>query len=361
MIKVGVIGCGHWGPNHIRTFNSLPDSRVEVVADLDDERLRYVHAMYPELRCERDYRRIVDDPSVDAVVIATPVSTHYELVREALLAGKHVLCEKPLCDNLKQSQELVELAEAKGCCLMVGYVFLFNPGIVKLKELIDAGELGTPQYLSATRTNLGIFQEDINVAYDLASHDISIFNWLLGDEPEVVTATGASFVRSGIEDVVFMSMKYPGNVLANIHVSWLDPKKVREITAVGSRQMVTWDDLNTTSPIAIYDKGVSAIQDYGDFGEFLRLSMWERDIRLPKVPFDEPLKLQALGFLRALQSGQAERSDGVFGVKVARTLDAVKASLQRGGCPIEVRHQEHASSPNGFIAGNPLSEMVERI
>ncbi len=279
MIKLAVIGCGHWGPNHIRVFNSLPYSRVGAVVDLDGERLGSVREAYPEIRCERDYRKVLEDPTFDAVVVATPVSTHYEIVRKSILAGKHVLCEKPLCEDSEQAQELVGLALEESCVLMVAHVFLFNPGIMKLKELVDTGELGELQYLSASRTNLGAFCSDINVAYDLATHDISIFNYLLGSEPEVVSATGASFVRSNIEDVAFVSMRYPGNVLTNLHASWLDPKKVRQITVVGRRQMATWDDLQPTSPIAIYDKGAMTVRDYGDYGEYLRLSTWEGDIR----------------------------------------------------------------------------------
>jgi len=309
---------------------------VDAVADLDEKRLEYVSQMFPGLRCEHDYRRIIGDPDIDAVVVATPISTHYEVVRASILAGKHVLCEKPLCKNSKQGEDLVELARVNERLLMVGHVFLFNPGIVKLKELIDAGELGNVRYLSASRTNLGPIRSDVNAAYDLCSHDISIFSWLLNSEPEVVSAMGASFVQSGTEDVVFVSMKYPGNVLANIHASWLDPKKVRQITVVGSQQMMTWDDLQTTSPIAIYDKGASADQDYGDFGEFLRLSMWDRDIRLPKVPTDEPLKVQATEFLKSLQERRVEHSDGKHALQVVRTLEAIAISLQQSGRPVRV-------------------------
>jgi len=221
--------------------------------------------------------------------------------------------------------------------LMVGHVFLFNAGILKLKELIDTGELGTIRYLSASHTNLGPIRSDVDVTYDLCSHDISIFNWLLGSEPEVVSATGASFVQPGVEDVVFVSMKYPGNVLVSINASWLDPKKVRQITVVGSRQMATWDDLQLTTPIAIYDKGANTAQDYEDYGEFLRLSMWDRDVRLPKVEFVEPLKAQATEFLRSLQDGHNDRSDGMFGLRVVKVLEAIADSVQQGGSPVRVR------------------------
>jgi len=350
LIELAVIGCGHWGPNHIRVFNSLPDSRLGATVDIDAKRLRSVREMYPELRYERDYRRILEDPSLDAVVVATPVSSHYKIVRESILAGKHVLCEKPLCENSKQAEELGSLALAKGRILMVGHVFLFNPGIMKLKELVDIGELGELQYLSASRANLGAFCNDINVAYDLATHDISIFNWLLAGEPEVVSATGASFVRSDIEDVAFISMKYPGNVLANIHVSWLDPKKVRQITVVGRRQMATWDDLQPTSPIAIYDKGAMTVRDYGDYGEYLRLSTWEGDIRLPRVRPDEPLKLQAVQFLEWLrdghvQNGHAGHCGSEFTLGIIRVLEAVDASMKKGGTPVAVGRKEGPRSP----------------
>ena len=336
VIKLAVIGCGHWGPNHIRNFNALPQSRVDTVADLDEGRLEYVRKLYPGLRCVRDYRSVVKVPDIDAVVVATPVNTHYEVVRESILAGKHVLCGKPLCKSSKQGEELVELARANGCLLMVGHVFLFNAGIAKLKELVDAGELGMLRYLSASRTNLGPIRSDVDAAYDLCSHDISIFNWLLGSEPEVVSATGASFVQPGVEDVVFVSMRYPGNVLASIHASWLDPKKVRQITVVGSRQMATWDDLQLTTPIAIYDKGANTVQDYEDYGEFLRLSMWDRDIRLPKVDFVEPLKAQAIDFICSLEDGHTGLSDGMFGLKVVKVLEAIDSSMQQGGSPAPV-------------------------
>jgi len=350
MIKLAVIGCGNWGPNHVRVFGSLPDSRVEAVVDLDENRLRSVREAHPEIRCERDYRRVLDDASFDAVVVATPVSSHYKMVRDSLLAGKHVLCEKPLCENSEQAQELVDLALARGRILMVGHVFLFNPGIMKLKELVDTGELGELQYLSASRANLGAFCSDVNVAYDLAAHDISIFNWLLGSEPEVVSATGASFVRSNIEDVAFVSMRYPENVLTNIHVSWLDPKKVRQITVVGRRQMATWDDLQPTSPIAIYDKGAMTVRDYGDYGEYLRLSTWEGDIRLPRVRPDEPLKLQAAQFLEWLrdghiQNGHAGHCGTEFTLGIIRVLEAVDASIKKGGTPVAVGRKEGTHSP----------------
>jgi predicted dehydrogenase len=342
VINVAVIGCGHWGPNHVRVFSSLPHSRVGAVVDTDEIRFRTVRQAYPGIRCERDYKEVLEDPAFQAVVVATPVSTHYEIVRESILAGKHVLCEKPLCIDSAQAEEVIRLARTKKRTLMVGHVYLFSPGIVKLKELIDTGELGKLQYLAASRTNLGPIRSDVNAVYDLASHDISVFNWLLGSEPEVVSAMGASFVQSGVEDVAFVSMRYPENVLANIHVSWLDPKKVRQITVVGRRQMATWDDLQPTSPIAIYDKGAVTVQDYGDYGEFLRLSMWDGDIRLPKVRPDEPLKLQAMQFLEWLRNGDSRNPESDLDLGIIRVLEAVDVSIKQAGCPVEVGPKDGA-------------------
>ncbi len=334
--RFALIGCGHWGPNHLRNFTSLPGSSVGVVVDLNPERFDAIRRSHPGIRCEQDYWAALNDPTVDAVVVATPMSTHYQLVRDAILAGKHVLCEKPLCETAKEGEELVELAEAHDRLLMVGHVFLFNPGIERLQELVHGGELGRLYYLAAFRTNLGPIRHDANAAYDLAGHDISIFNWLLGTPPETASATGAAFLQPGVEDVVFISLRYPGNVLAGIQASWLDPKKVRQITAVGSRRMATWDDLQLNSPMAIYDKGASAVPEYGDFGEFLRLSTWEGDVRLPKVRSEEPLKAQARQFLDYLERGRVERSDGAFALGVVKTLEAVAASIRSGGSTKEV-------------------------
>jgi predicted dehydrogenase len=290
-----------------------------------------VRQTFSWVRCEQDPAAALEDPAIDAVVVATPMRTHYRLVRDALLAGKHVLCEKPLCETAKEGEELVELATAGNRVLMVGHVFLFNPAIEKLKELVDSEELGRLYYLSAFRTNLGPIRSDANAAYDLAAHDISIFNWLLDAEPVEVSATGASFLQPDVEDVVFISLRYPDGVLASIQASWLDPKKVRQITVVGSKRMATWDDLQLTAPVAIFDKGAMAQPESGDFGEFLRLSMWDGDIRLPKIRADEPVKLEAMSFLDAIKRGVVDRSDGSFALGVVRTLEAIAASIRSGG------------------------------
>jgi len=336
LIRLAVIGCGRWGPNHLRTFQSLPGSSVAMVVDPDTERLESIRQTNPDLRCERDHWAAFDDPTIDAVVVATPMSTHYQLVRDAMLSGKHVLCEKPLCETAKEGEELLELAEANRRLLMVGHVFLFNAGVERLRELVHGGELGRLYYLAAARTNLGPIRPDANAAYDLATHDIAIFNWIIGAQPEAASATGAAFLQPEVEDVVFISLRYPGNVAASIQASWLDPKKVRQITVVGSERMATWDDLQLNTPMAIFDKGAKVVTDYGDFGEFLRLSTWEGDVRLPKIGSEEPLKAQARQFLEFLDRGRVERSDGAFALGVVKTLEAVAASIRSGGSTREV-------------------------
>jgi predicted dehydrogenase len=335
-LRIAVLGCGRWGPNHVRNFGRVSGCRVAGVADTDADRLAQISEIFPNLRAEQDYRRLLDDPLIDAVVVATPTSTHHKVVREALIAGKHVLCEKPLCQTKEQAQELVSLARERQLFLTVGHVFLYNAGIEAIKRLVDSGELGKLYYLSSVRTNLGPIRNDVNAAYDLAAHDISIFNWILGSNPILVSATGGSFLRPGIEDAVFVTLKYPGNVIASIHASWLNPKKVRDLTVVGSRKMVTWDDLELTTPVAIYDRGANATQEANGYGEFLKVSMWSGDVRLPKVDLEEPLQAQAREFLGAIRGTCTHRSEGVFGLGVVSTLEAIAASLRMNGNPVSL-------------------------
>ncbi len=335
-IGIAVIGCGHWGPNHVRVFRSLPEAQVLYAVDVDSARLERAQTLFPGLRTESDLRVVLDDPAVDAIVVATPTQTHYEIVKASLNAGKHVLCEKPLCATANEARELVRTASEAGRVLMVGHVFLFNSGILKVKELVDSGEVGELQYISAMRTNLGPIRGDVNAAYDLATHDISIFNFLLGTKPELVSATGASFLQPGVEDVVFISLRYRNGTLANIRASWLDPKKVRQMTVVGTKKMVTWDDLALTSPVAVYDKGANAVQEYADYGEFLRVTMWDGDVLLPKVQMQEPLKNQNQYFLESLRSGSLERSGPQFSLEVVEVLEAINESLKNDGAPVRI-------------------------
>jgi predicted dehydrogenase len=340
-VRTAVIGCGRWGPNHIRVLSSLKGCQVTTVADVDEGRVARVRERFPHVKGVTDYRHALDDHGIDAVVVATPTGSHHAIIRDAIAAGKHVLCEKPLCPTVVEGQELVTLAQQHQRVLMVGHVFLFNPGILKMKELVDAGELGSVYYLSANRVNLGPVRSDVNAAHDLASHDISIFNWMLGSMPDTVSATGASYLQPGIEDVTMITLKYPWGVMAHVQASWLDPKKVRQITVVGDQRMLTWDDLDLATPISVYDKGADVRESFRDYREFLQVSLRDGDVRLPKVASGEPLEIQDRAFIEAVNRGAAERSDGAFGLDVVRVLEAVDASLRLGGSPVSVGNQSY--------------------
>ncbi len=332
-LNLAVIGCGYWGPNHIRNFQSFLDCRVTAV-DVDATHLARVRQTYPHLSFESDLAQVWSDPAIDAVVLATPTETHFELSKQALRAGKHVLCEKPLCTRAEEARELVKLAHDRQLILMTAHTFLFNPGIGKIKQLIDARELGDVRYLSAIRTNLGPVRHDVNAAYDLAAHDISVFNWLLNETPVSVSCVGGAFIQPGLHDVVFMTLQYQNNVVANIHASWLNPKKVRQMTIVGAQRMATWDDLNVSAPVAIYDRGAQLEPEYDSFTEFQRVTMWDGDVRLPKVENEEPLKIQSRHFIDSICRRTSCRSDGAFSVAVVQVLEAAQRSLLQGGGPV---------------------------
>jgi predicted dehydrogenase len=332
MKALALVGCGHWGPNHIRTFNSFTQSRVKTIVDTNEKRLVGIREHFTGIECVRNIDVVLRSREIDAVVISSPTSTHYEVARACLLAGKDVLCEKPLATTFAHAEELVHLAERAERVLMVGHIFLFNSGIMKLKEVYQSGELGVVQHLAAVRTNLGPIRTDVNAAYDLATHDIAIFNWLLDSEPETISATGQSMLQYGIEDVVSISMRYPDGVFANLRASWLDPKKVRQISVVGTKRMATWDDLDLASPVAIYDKG-AATESADDEGKVFRVSTWDGSITRPEVESVEPLRTQNLHFLDALD-GKPYRSNGRFAAGVVRTVAAAARSLALGGTPI---------------------------
>jgi predicted dehydrogenase len=345
-IRIGVIGCGHWGPNHVRNFSTLPDSQVVAVADINRERLAATQQQYDHVRTFENYHDLLALSALDAVVVATPTNTHGSMARDALLAGKHVLCEKPLCDRVTDGEALARLAEERNLVLMVGHVFLFNNGILKLKEFIASGELGRLYYITAKRTNLGPIRQDVNAVSDLASHDISILNFLLDAVPLRVSAVGQGFLQEKIEDVAFISLQYPNDILANIHVSWLDPKKIREITVVGDKKMVTWDDLALVGPVSIYDKRVINHADhhpyYDDFGQFQLLTR-EGDVTIPHIHMEEPLKLQSQYFLSCVRAGKIGICNTREGVDVVRVIEAIAESLAGQGRPTEVRRVAQAS------------------
>lgn len=329
MLHLGLIGCGHWGPNHVRTFSALDGVVVTMCADSDESRLRFVQRLHPAIMVTRDYVDILTKPDIDAVIVSTPASSHYGIVKAALEHDKDVLCEKPLALDVAEAHELVELAAARGKLLMVGHTFLFNVGIRKLKEYVAGGHLGQVHYLHFVRTNLGPIRKDASVVWDLAAHDVSIASYLLDAVPTAVSATGEAYLRRGIQDVAFISLTYPPNVLVNVHISWIHPVKTRDITIVGSQKMVTWDDLNNMEPIKIYDKGVTQEPYYADYSEF-NLLLRDGDIVIPKVNLVEPLKLQSQHFVDCIRRRETPISDGAFGLKVVEVLAAIQASMASG-------------------------------
>lgn len=335
-LNIGIIGIGYWGPNLVRVFSEFKESRVAAVSDINQGRLDMIGQKYPGVKRHADYRRILGDPRVDAVVVATNLTAHYRIVKDALAAGKHVLVEKPLTASVKEAEALAALARKKKHVLMVGHTFLFNAGVAKLKEYIESRGIGKLFYMHAVRTNLGPIRKDANALWDLASHDISIFLHLLGRMPVKVSASGGVYLRKGVEDAVFLTMKFPGNVVGNIHASWLEPSKVRTLTLIGDKKMAVFDDINQLEPIRIYDKGVVKEKRYDTFGEF-QLILRDGDVHIPKVALSEPLKNECAEFIRAVKAGRAKASGGDFGVKVVKVLCAAQRSLERDGAPERVQ------------------------
>jgi predicted dehydrogenase len=330
---IGVIGCGYWGPNLARNFNQLPTSRVKYCCDLEERRLKHMKSLYPTVETTNRFQDLIEDPQVDAIAIATPVSTHYPLAKACLEGGKHVLVEKPLTGKISEAEELVDIAEKKGLVLFTGHTFIYNAAVQKMRELIEAEELGETYYVSSVRVNLGLFQEDINVIWDLAPHDISIMNFLFGCDPVTVCTHAKSYIRKGIEDVAFLVLQYPNNTIAHIHVSWLDPCKIRRTTLVGSKKMLVYDDTSTLEKIRVYDKGVDIQPHYDTFGEF-QLAYRFGDIIVPKIHDVEPLKSECGHFVECIKNGTVPRSDGRAGLSVVKVVERACESAKLGGAPL---------------------------
>ncbi len=335
-VRIGVIGCGRWGSHYLRTFDELPLSQVVAISDIDDKQLAQASQRHPQAAAFVEPEKVATSMDVDAVVVATPASTHYPLVAQALRAEKHVLVEKPFVLNIEDGQELVDLADQLRRVLMVGHVFIYNPGIRKLKEYMTPDQIGDVYYLYATRTNLGPIRQDVNVMWDLAPHDISIFSYLLEREPVYVAALGGRFLGTSREDVAFITLEYPGGVVGHVHVSWANPHRVREIAVVGSRMRLVFDDLNIQEHVRVYEKGVEwSGTDKEGFGDFI-LSMRDGAIVSPIVDPVEPLREQCLDFLRSIREGKTPLADGRQGLAAARVLEAAQRSAKVGGSKVPV-------------------------
>lgn len=330
MLRVGVIGCGYWGPNLIRNFTQLSESEVTTCVDMSEERLEHMKRLYPHIQTSKDVNTLFGDPDIDAIVIATPPRSHFDLTMAALDAGKHVFVEKPLALSSTEAAAMIELAGKKKLKLMVGHTFVYTAAVNKIKDLISSGELGDIYYINTTRVNLGLFQDDINVIWDLAPHDVSILNYILDSKPESVSAIGHSYIQDTLEDVAFLTFKYPKSILAHVHVSWLNPNKIRSTTVVGSKKMLVYDDISSLEKIRIYDKGVTVQPHYDTFGEF-HLSYRFGDIFIPKLDDSEPLKIECQHFIDSIIKGVDSRSTGNHGLEVVQVIESSIESMNNGG------------------------------
>lgn len=336
MITIGQVGLGRWGPNVLRNFVRLPDSRVKICCDRDAQALSKIGSQYPDLQTTQDYGRLLADPEIDAVVVTASARAHYSLAKAAVEQGKHVFVEKPIALQVARARELVSLASAQDVRLMVGHLLLYHPAVQRLKTYIDEGELGNVRYIYSQRLNLGRVRRDENAMWSLAPHDISVALYLLAQEPVSVNAQGRDFLRADIHDLVFLTMHFANGSLAHCHVSWLDPHKVRRFTVVGSRKMAVFDDMASREKLCIFDQGVDFPEvGYGDL-HTLRFG----DIFIPRIDMREPLYLECQHFVDCVQKGKTPLTDGENGLAVLRVLAAAQQSLERGGEPVRLESLE---------------------
>ena len=317
-----MVGLGYWGPNLARNFDRLPGAELAWLCDGAQEALDRWSASFPGVRASTDVGELLTDGGLDAVVVATPVPTHADLALQVLEAGKHCFVEKPLAQSAADAEQVAAAAENAGMVLMVGHLLEYHPGVVKLKEIADAGDLGDIHYIYGNRLNLGQLRADENALWSLGAHDISVVLALAGEEPSEVSARGESYMREGVEDVVFAFMRFPSGIAAHLHLSWLDPHKERRFTIVGSKRMATFDDMDSERKVTIYDKGFDEKAD--TYGEYITRS---GDIWSPRVPNDEPLRLECEHFVACIREGSAPVSDGESGVRVVRVLEGLQHSL----------------------------------
>jgi predicted dehydrogenase len=347
-IRVGVVGLGYWGPNLARNFDRLPGAELAYACDLDEKNLAKARTQFPRATVTDDLDLLLNDPSLDAVVLATSVPSHYPLGMRVLAAGKHALIEKPMALRAAEAEELCSAAQSAGRILMVGHLLEYHPGVRAVKHLLDDGELGRVLYVYANRLNLGKVRPDENALWSLGPHDISVINFLTGEEPAEVSARGECYLQKGVEDVVFGYIKFPSGMIGHLHVSWLDPHKTRKITVVGSEKMVVFDDMESDRKVTIYDKG-AVVPQYESYGEYVSLRFG--DIHIPRIPNDEPLRLECQHFVDSIRHGTQPLSDGRDGLNVVRVLEAMQISLREGGRPVKTAELT-ATAASGAVASS---------
>ena len=341
-IKVGVVGCGYWGPNLVRNFRSLPDCSMKMMCDVSEHRLGHLKALYPEVEGELNYNHMLNGVGLDAVIIATSVKSHYPMAKASLLAGKHTFIEKPMAASSAECEELMDIAGEMGLVLMVGHTFLYSPAVRKIKEIVQRGDIGEIRYICARRLNLGLFQKDINVAWDLAPHDIAIILHIMETEVVTINCTGSAHITPGVEDVTTMWLNFPGNRSTIIHSSWLDPRKIREMTIVGSKKMILYDDVSQLEKIRVFDTRVEKPPHYDTFAEF-NYAYHYGDVHIPYLKQEEPLKIECQHFLDSINQETIPLTDGKQGLELVRILEASSKSLKRGGASVNLSGQENGN------------------
>ena len=338
---IGVIGCGYWGPNLLRNFSENENARLRWMCDLDKKRLETLGRRYPAAQTTTDYQELLRDPELAAVVIATPVSTHFRFAKDALSAGKHVLIEKPFTANVVEAEELIEIAERERLTLMVDHTFIYTGAVRKVKEMLESGELGELLYFDSIRINLGLFQRDINVVWDLAPHDLAIMDYIIDRQPLSVTATGSCHVERGIENIAYVMLRFPDEFIAHFHFNWLSPVKIRRTLIAGSRKMIVYDDIEPTENIRVYDKGVmvTRTEEATRKEDAYRTLVSYRtgDVWVPKLDSTEALHYVCDEFLTSIAEKRRPLTDGRSGLRVVQILQAAQQSISEGGRPVELQ------------------------
>ncbi len=339
MIRIAVIGCGYWGPNLVRNFNELDDVEISAVSDLKPDRLQLIKKKFPNIDVTVDHNAILDNPYIDAIAIATPVETHFPLASEALKNGKSVFIEKPLTSSVTEAEELINLAERYNKTLMVGHTFIYTGAVRKIKEIIEKGEIGNIYYFDSVRVNLGLFRPRVNVIWDLAPHDVSIMDYLLGANPEYVSAVGVSHFGTGIENIAYITINYPDNLLAHIHVNWLAPVKLRKVLISGSKKMIVYDDTEPDEKVKIYDKGI--ILNGSPDKIYDRMVGYRiGDMYSPKIDSAEALRRECSHFIDCIDNNKIPITDGYAGLRVVRILQAAQLSIENKNERVELKCTE---------------------
>ncbi|RZU00798.1 Gfo/Idh/MocA family protein [Rivibacter subsaxonicus] len=342
MIKIGVVGYGYWGPNLVRNFMETPGATVAAVSDLDPAKLELVRKRYPTIQTTTDVRELLADPTIDAIAIATPVRTHYELGLEVLMAGKHLWLEKPMTETSVQARRLVDEAQRRNRVLMVDHTFVYTAAVRKMADLVRAGELGRIYYYDSMRVNLGLFQRDVSVISDLAVHDFSILDYVFGESPVAISASGTNHFPGTPENLAYVTLFYESGMIAHANVSWLAPVKVRQIHVGGSQKMITYDDLEPSEKIKVYDKGVSFTDDPQHI-QAMRIGYRSGDMWAPMLAATEALRVEGEHFVDCIVNGKTPLTDGRLGLRVVEQIEAANLSMRRRGETVELRQQEKAA------------------